>query len=42
MDFDMARFQLNAIDAAARGGRPILVVEDVDPAIPERRMTHAA
>ena len=42
MDLDVARFQLEAIDAAARSGRPILVVEDVDVSRTERRASRAA
>jgi hypothetical protein len=42
MDFEMAAFQLEAIEAAARSGRPILVVEDLDRADTEQRLTHAA
>jgi hypothetical protein len=42
MDLRMATFQLQTIDAAARAGRPILIVEDIDPIESERRLTHAA
>jgi hypothetical protein len=42
MDFEMAAFQLEAIEAAVRSGRPILVVEDLDRADTEQRLTHAA
>jgi hypothetical protein len=42
MDFQMAAFQLEAIDAAASSGRPILMVKDFEPERAERRLTHAA
>jgi hypothetical protein len=42
IDPDMAEFQIAAIAAAARAGRPILIVEDVDAATPDQRLTHAA
>lgn len=42
MDREMAGFQLEAIDAAARSGRPVLVVEDLDATATERNLTHAA
>jgi hypothetical protein len=42
MDLAMAEFQLEAIAAAARAGRPILIVEDADAPTTERRLTHAA
>jgi hypothetical protein len=42
MDLEMARFQLDAIDAAARSGRPIIVVEDFDAMPARRRTTRAA
>jgi hypothetical protein len=41
IDFEMSKFQMAAIDAAVRSGRPILLVEDLDHAERERHLTHA-
>jgi hypothetical protein len=42
IDQQMARFQLAAIDVAARSGQPVLVVEDVSPDEPKQPLVHAA
>lgn len=42
IDLEAARFQLAAIDAAARAGRRVLIVGDLDSATADRLVHHAA